>query len=178
MDRILELERMEMHNKAIKEVGLILLKTYRHGKSLYLCTKCNNTMLVKRKSLVKTPVCRNCSMGASFGEDAAMAILKKHNISFEKEKRFPGLKGSNNGSLRFDFYIHGKTRDFIIEIDGEQHYKESAFGGNTKAHDMVKDEFCLKNNIKIYRLKYVYGKLSTLEKEIENILISECAITV
>lgn len=60
-----------------------------------------------------------------------------------------------------------------MEIDGEQHKGNSEWGGNTKVHDSIKNQFCSENGIPLYRVKYKFGRLDILEKEIMNILNAE-----
>lgn len=79
--------------------------------------------------------------------------------------------------LPFDFYLPDKN--IIIEYDGEFHYipikvqktdsEEVAIDrlNETKAHDKIKTDYCLKNQIKLIRIPY-------WEKEnIETILLKE-----
>lgn len=161
-------KNFEKNEQKIRNSGLILVE-----KNLYVCPKCGNAMKIKRKLLVKSPVCRNCLSGQSFGEDKAISILTKYRIQYEKEKTFGGLKGIGNKKLRFDFYIKGETRDFILEIDGEQHKNGSEWGANTDIHDKIKNQFCADRNIALYRIKYKFGKLDILERELMKVLKAE-----
>ena len=164
----------ENNNKKLKEAGLILLGKKARGKQRYLCSKCNTTFYSKRNRIIKNPICRNCMQGKSYGEQVAINILKENNILFEKEKTFKNLKGIGGGKLRFDFYIKKNNGEkFIIEIDGQQHYKECAITQNTPNHDILKNQFALKNNINLYRVNYIYGKLSKVSKDILMILKKE-----
>ncbi|SPF51228.1 hypothetical protein SBF1_50112 [Candidatus Desulfosporosinus infrequens] len=159
----------ERNQEKLKVSGLINLGK-KYGKIECLCPKCNNTMLVKRKLLIKNPICRNCMTGKSFGEEKAIEILTRYNAIFQKEKTFKGLKGLNGKLLRFDFYIQGELRPFLIEIDGAQHKEGDEWGGNTVAHDVLKNRYCRDNNIRLYRINYKFGKLENLEDEIMKVL--------
>ena len=111
--------------------------------------------------------------GASYGEQVVINILTRNNILFEKEKTFAKLKGLGNGKLRFDFYIKKPNGDcFIIEVDGEQHSK-GEWAKNTKEHDNIKNKFCVDNNIRLYRVKYIFGKLQNISNSILSILKNE-----
>jgi hypothetical protein len=158
----------EKNEQKIKNSGLLFIK-----KNTYLCPCCGNAMKIGRRLLVKNPVCRNCMTGQSFGENKTIEILKKYRIQYEKEKTFSGLKGIGNNNLRFDFYVEGERRKFLLEIDGEQHSKEVSWGLNTIAHDNIKNQFCKNNNIKLHRIKYIYGKLEKLESDVMKVLKSE-----
>lgn len=163
----------EKNEQKIKDSGLLFVK-----KNRYLCPICGNSMRTSRKLLVKNPICRNCMMGQSFGEEATIEILKKYKIQYEKEKTFSGLKGVGNKSLRFDFYITGEKRKFILEIDGEQHSEKTDWGANTKEHDDIKNQFCKDKNIKLYRVCYKYGKIEKLKKDTMKILQSEFSYSI
>ena len=60
--------------------------------------------------------------------------------------------------LRLDFYIEYNNKKYVIEFDGEQHYRPiDFFGGNedfelTQLRDAIKNEYCIKNNITMIRI--------------------------
>ena len=95
----------------------------------------------------------------SSGEEQIISILNKNKISFEREKTFIDLR---KRKLRFDFYI--KDLDgapAIIEFDGEGHflfvkkfYHSKSDFERAKERDRVKNEYCLANGIKLYRIPY------------------------
>lgn len=99
--------------------------------------------------------CPNCC--SSKGEEKINLFLKEKNIYFESQKRFEECK--NKRSLPFDFYIPSKK--LLIEYDGIQHFEPISFGGDasknfvqTKKNDLIKEEFCKKNNLKLLRIPY------------------------
>ena len=62
--------------------------------------------------------------------------------------------------LPFDFYVNN---EYIIEYDGEQHFRFSGKGRNdeehfnkTKEHDEIKNQYCFDNNIPIIRIPYTH----------------------
>lgn len=95
----------------------------------------------------------------SNGEEQIISILNKDKISFEREKTFIDLR---KRKLRFDFYI--KDLDgapAIIEFDGEGHflfvkkfYHSKSDFERAKERDRIKNEYCLANGIKLYRIPY------------------------
>ena len=95
----------------------------------------------------------------SNGEERIISILNKEKVPFEREKTFIDLK---KRKLRFDFYI--KNLDgapAIIEFDGEGHflfvkkfYHSKSEFERAKERDRVKNEYCLANGIKLYRIPY------------------------
>lgn len=111
---------------------------------------------------------------SSRGEISIRTILSKNNIQFKEQMRFSDCK--NIKSLPFDFYISGYN--ICIEYDGEQHYIENPHRGGkdgferTKLHDSIKNEFCLNNKIKLFRIRYdenVYDKMREIMEYINEI---------
>jgi len=99
------------------------------------------------------PVCKY-----SRGEREVYTYLKEHNIEFITQKEFDDCRGKFF-PLVFDFYIHSKN--LLIEYDGEQHYNYiSGLHGNKdrfyqyQLYDQIKNEYALKNNIKLIRIRY------------------------
>jgi len=95
--------------------------------------------------------------------------LRKNNINFEQQYKFDDCKYKYK--LKFDFFL--KDYNLCIEFDGLQHYKQiKRFGGadgfaKTKIKDKIKNNYCLKNNIKMIRIKYnenIFKKLKKIFK--------------
>ena len=59
----------------------------------------------------------------SHGEILIAKILNENNIIFEQEKSM--FKYSNNTNAKFDFFVNNK---YLIEYDGETHYKYNLHG--------------------------------------------------
>lgn len=82
-------------------------------------------------------------------------ILNDGAIPYEREKCF---KDCYNGRYRFDFYC--PTRGCVIEVNGEQHYKEVGFYKThteftqAQERDRRKIGYCLANGIEIYCIPY------------------------
>lgn len=59
----------------------------------------------------------------------------------------------NGHRVFFDFLINDK---YIIEFDGEQHFRESLYGNLEKTHnkDLMKNQYCFKNNIPLIRIPH------------------------
>ena len=123
---------------------------------------------------LQTPHCHLAGQGCpecrrSKGAIKVLIFLKKHNINFEKEKKFIGCISKKENPLRFDFYL--PKFNICIEYDGEQHFKSSKFfGGNKKLkniqeNDQIKNQYCIDNNIKLIRIKY--------NQKVENVLNEE-----
>jgi hypothetical protein len=97
------------------------------------------------------PICKE-----SKGEKLIREFLIKNNIKFIQEHTFKKCK--NKQVLPFDFYL--PDYNVCIEFDGIQHFKPiKAFGGQngfdlTKQNDLIKDNFCNTNNLKLIRIPY------------------------
>lgn len=98
------------------------------------------------------PICRE-----SKGERDVRKSLEEKNISFIKQYRFPDCKDKR--TLPFDFYL--PELNTCIEYDGEQHFKsKEQWGGESgfidrQRKDEIKNEYCIKNNIKLIRLSNI-----------------------
>lgn len=97
--------------------------------------------------------CHRCN--TSFGEKKIIDFLKKHKITFKHQYKFSKLKNHI-----FDFFIILNGTMLAIEFDGIQHYEPvKYFGGvakfkQQKKRDLIKDNFCKENNIKLVRIPY------------------------
>ena len=98
--------------------------------------------------------CPHCK--DSHGENNIKMYLLENNIRFNKEQKFEGCLDITH--LRFDFYL--PDINTCVEYDGIQHFQPiKKFGGesefqNVQRRDKIKNEYCLKNNIKLIRIKY------------------------
>ncbi len=105
--------------------------------------------------------CKECSSNQSNGELKVQEFLKKHRISFEKQKKFKSLK--DKSSLSYDFFLPSKN--ILIECQGEQHYKPKTFGGISKEkayknfliqkhHDWLKRKFAENNGFILLEIPF------------------------
>lgn len=92
----------------------------------------------------------------SKGEERVKKILDKAHIKYECEKIFSDLR---NGKLRFDFYI--PSRKILIEVDGEQHFKQvKKFHPSkqdfmhAKQNDYYKNSYALSHDFALYRVPF------------------------
>ena len=105
-------------------------------------------------------------------ENQIVKLLNREGIFFQREKTFEDLRG---GKYRYDFYLQNvQGGPMIIEIDGEQHFKETNFFGNEKAdtkaalikyqlYDNIKNQYCITNNIPLIRIPYTHLKSISIE---------------
>ena len=74
-------------------------------------------------------------------------FLNDCEVEFEMQKSFKDLLSDSNRVLRFDFYI--PEYNVLVEIDGIEHFRDK----NSILKDQQKEEYCIKNNIKLFRFK-------------------------
>lgn len=133
-----------------------------HEKDSYWICKCNNCGSLKtiRGFSLRGGKTKSCGCIKSYGEEEIAQLLINNNIIFQREYSFKDLKYIN--PLKFDFAIFQKDGilSHLIEYDGIQHFQSNDFFGGEKGfqeallRDQMKNEYCIKNNIKLVRIKY------------------------
>ena len=116
--------------------------------------------------------CKNSSKGA----DKIEKIIKKADLNYKKEYCFSELKSPKGVSLRFDFAIldNNDTLQFLIEFDGELHYESRKdFDGirglkYRQLCDSIKNQYCINNNIRLYRIPYFDQEVNDLSDILQN----------
>lgn len=101
-----------------------------------------------------------CNKFRSYGEQKIEQILKENNIEFKKQFTFADLVFDSGVKARYDFYL--PKYNLLIEYDGIQHSVQgNGYFDNknkikiTKEHDRIKNEYAIKNNIKLNRISYL-----------------------
>ncbi len=116
--------------------------------------------------------CNICSHTISIGERILYSLLTQLCVDFKKEY-VCNISGIN---FRYDFYLPDfKT---IIEVHGEQHYKDSSriFKRNQFKVDEIKETYALRNGINYYIIidakqsSFDYIKKSILESELKDVI--------
>lgn len=131
------------------------------GEAKWLC-ECdcdNHTNISVLGSNLRTGHTQSCGCERrSHGEIIIAKILTENNIKFEQEKIM--FKYSNNTNAKFDFYINNT---YLIEYDGETHYKSNLHGWHTQEQldrqlerDEIKNKWCKENNIPLIRIPYTH----------------------
>jgi hypothetical protein len=96
------------------------------------------------------PDCRE-----SKGEKKVVAILERLSVSFARQFRIPECR--NIRPLPFDFVIWIAGRVYLIEFQGEQHYRLSSWQGSNEQiqkTDGIKQAFCESNGIPLLTIPY------------------------
>lgn len=168
-----EKNRPDLLGKKFGQLTVIKLQQKNPTKWLCRCS-CGGFTIVNTANLKNghTTSC-GCRAGnkniSSKGEELIINILNKNKINFIKEKTFEDLLGKNKIPLRFDFAIYNNNNElqYLIEYQGEQHYKQIKVFSPTKQdflkrqeYDRKKASYCLAHKIKLYAIPFF---------EIENI---------
>ena len=161
----------------IRRARLVHDNVYDYSRAVYInsetpiwirCKKCGRWFQQIPKSHLQGKGCKYCN--TSHGEKDIELYLKDHCFYFEREKKFKDCK--DKFPLPFDFYI--PSLNTCIEFQGIQHYEpQRHFGGDKKferqiKHDKIKLNYCLKNHIRIIRIKYTESVKEILELYIKN----------
>lgn len=99
--------------------------------------------------------CSSCN--DSKGEKKCISFFKQNNINYIRQHSFDDCK--NVYSLRFDFYL--LDLNICVEYDGIQHFiYQPIFGSydnflELQKRDMIKNQYCLDNNIRLIRISYL-----------------------
>ena len=130
------------------------------GKKLYLkceCLNCGNYCIVRKDNLTRGKTI-SCGCIKSKGEEKIAIFLRDRDIENKREFVFQNLRGDGRTPLRFDFYLPDKN--CCIEFQGRQHFSpEKGWGGEERfkkqqIYDKRKVDYCQKNNIKLYIIRF------------------------
>lgn len=150
----------------------------RHGKDLFdyskvkyinqftkitiICLKCSNEFIQTANNHTRGHGCTRCR--ESHGEQYCRRVLKELNIDYIPQYRIEGL-----GRHSFDFYFENKGRKYLLEYDGEQHFKENQFFKRTleeeHQNDINKTYNGINSGYSVIRIDY-----KVKFEEIENII--------
>jgi len=162
-----------MEKNALNDEILISDETYELENAILLLNELKNKQLIKRekekenkkiKKIIKklTDMKKNVvKIGKSKKEKIILEYLEKNPdiILCLDEKQFIDLK--NHGNLRYDFFCfiindNGMLVSFIIEYDGEHHWK--GFGDYDALYfmknDLIKDFYAWENGYSMLRISY------------------------
>lgn len=124
--------------------------------------------------------CRECTKSQSINEKIIKTELDIYDINYEEQKRFNDCRSDiSNYKLPFDFYLI--EQNTIIEVDGEQHFKPTRIKGiseedaniefdRTRYNDIIKNNYCINNNINIIRISYKQIKDKKYKEIIQSII--------
>ena len=137
----------------------------KNPKWLCLCS-CGNYTIVAGCKLRNGHTMSCGHLKNSRSESIIVHYLKALNINYEKEFMFKDLLSEKGNPLRFDFKINYQNNYFLLEYQGEQHYRECKddFGKQQReVTDLQKKEYCKKNNIELCEIAYNENIIEKLE---------------
>lgn len=123
-------------------------------KVILICKQHGQFEVTPNDNLNKKSGCPICKK--SKGEMLVKKFLDENNIKYIQQYTFKDCV--NIKPLPFDFYL--PYHNVCIEYDGELHFKSVIkFGGDrslglTKKRDLIKNKYCLDNNITLIRIPY------------------------
>ncbi len=137
---------------------------FSYEKSIYINTNTKvNITCPKHGDFMQVPAlhvrghgCPKCN--SSKGEQLIFNLLNQNSIDFKQQKTFEGLMSESGYFLRFDFYL--PLSNTLIEYDGVQHFKPVPYWGGVEylkkiqGADLLKNQYCLENNIPLIRIAY------------------------
>lgn len=139
-----------------------LLSDYENATT-YVTVKCNKHNYIwdiLPGNIKKGRWCPICSMG--FNEKVVWDYFTNLQCNIKIQYTFDDLIGENNELLKFDFAIFNNIGNliYLIEVDDEEH-RDRHFGNTPRQlkrraaieRDKAKDKYCLKNNIRLYRME-------------------------
>ena len=139
------------------EDGYKYMKSANKPKLKFKCPYCGTIIKITPNEFDRNGglSCPKCSESISYPNKYMFCLLQQLKIKFENEISFDWSNGR-----KYDFYI--KSKNTIIEMHGEQHYKEMSFskhGARTLQEEQENDKF---------------KELIAKENGIENYIIIDC----
>lgn len=147
-------------------IGALTKATFKHNE-------CGHTWNILPSNFFQGNRCPQCN--SSKGEQVIRRYLTNNHINFQQEYSFDDLTGLAGSPLRYDFAIFNNASNsllFLIEYDGEFHFKEYYESQNFETlqiHDQRKNQYCKDNNIPLIRIPY--WKFDNIEKILKSQII-------
>ena len=132
------------------------------GRSqMYYCEcKCGNSNFVARSMLISGQS-RSCGCLNEYKmETFVKSFLDVNNFVYECQVIFDDLFGFGNQHLSYDFKVVMDEQIYLIECQGEQHYKPVNFFGGVKRferqqkYDAMKRDYAKNNNMILIEIDY------------------------
>jgi hypothetical protein len=159
--------RAKTHDQFLLELkgiheNITPIDTYKRSKykMRFKCTCGHEWKITANQILTGYGGCPICDVNTSTGEKKVESYLQSMNIKYTKQ--YTNEKCKYVKTLRFDIYVENKI---LIEYDGKQHFEPIDFGGKgmeyaiedfetRRSQDIVKNNFCIENNIPLIRIPY------------------------
>lgn len=145
----------------------------RGKRSRYWLCQCEcGSKITVRHDYLKNGDTKSCGCLTSKGELVIEQLLKEHGVDFQREYSFQDLVDVL--PLRFDFAIFQDSKLVqLIEFQGAQHTdpNNGYYSKKLIEHDLMKKEYCERNNIKCVYIYYEPRQVITWEDlELEGIV--------
>lgn len=145
-----------------------------HDEIMAKCPICGYTKKVIIKNLYYESFgCPVCSDGISYPNKFIRSFIKQlpvTNIIFEYSPSWIGRK-------RFDSYFEFNDKKYIIEMDGDFHYKDGGFYDNDYlkniANDIYKENLAKEHGIEVIRIDSRKSELLYLKTNILNSILND-----
>lgn len=114
------------------------------------CVNCGYEYEIPPDRLIQTPTCQNCGDSISYPNKYIRAFMKQVNVDYFEFEYSPTW--ANN--KRYDVYFEKEGKKYIIEMDGQQHYRDCFYGRveNQRKNDKLKNELAENNGITLIRI--------------------------
>lgn len=158
-----------------------LLSEYINRKTqvTVLHNECGKTRKIRPENILRDGITCTCQKNTK-GEQKIISYLLNKNIEHETQYKFDNLK--NKFPLKFDFALYFDNKFLLIEYDGEFHFEDTSFNQKYKEkflkgrkRDILKNEYCKKNKIKLIRIPY--WEYNNIEQILDEVLINESSTT-
>jgi DNA-directed RNA polymerase subunit RPC12/RpoP len=155
--------------REIQRIGDIS-QTNNKGKIEWKCLICGENWLSGTNSIINRG--RGCPY-CKFKNERKVGNIIKSNVKFSHFKKQKIIYVENK-LYRVDFYLENKCKKYIIEYNGEQHYKPVRFGGISNERSVrnfykqiVRDntiiKYCKDNNIEYIDIPYYFNNEDILD---------------
>jgi hypothetical protein len=94
------------------------------------------------------------------------SFLDTNRLNYESQVIFDYLFGSGNQHLSYDFKVMFGNRVYLVECQGEQHYKPVEFFGGVERfkrqqkHDAIKRDYAKNNDLILIEIDYKMSELT------------------
>lgn len=144
-----------------------------HKHIRFKCPDCGNVRQLEIKSVISQGFsCTICSDGLSYPNKFARAFLSQlpiANLIHEYSPLWAGRYSYDN------YFIYNK-KQYILEMDGEFHYKSQQLGNHTLENqieiDKIKDSLAEQNDICMIRIDCKIPKMEYIKNHILNSMLS------
>lgn len=141
--------------------------TYGSNKKVdFICKDCGNMINSKISNVYWQGLCcQMCSDGVSYPNKLIRQVLTQLEIDF-----IPEYCPEWSMSKQYDCYFNYNNQEYVIEMDGAQHYVEIAKFKTTleeiKINDELKTLLALQNGVSIIRINCMESNLEYIKKNI------------